>query len=217
MAKKSIYDSYSERELVDAILSGNEVAAIYLIYNRCYVDLRYLCYMYCNSRDEYLEDVFHEIYLVLKGKNGDWQPLTTWTGMSSLRTWLNIVASHWFQKNKDYLIGLREKKLYREKEDDPDPVEEVESRHSTVEQYMQKALLLEAINNLKNKDQKLVLVKELEGYSHEEIAEILNIVRRKENRIKIDRNGKEILADARAVDVLKQRAIVHIKQELGVK
>lgn len=214
MAKKNIYDSYSERGLIDTILSGNEEAAIYLIYNRYYRDLRYLCKDYCGSY-EFLDDVLQEVYLLLKGKNGDWHPLSTWTGMASFRTWLNHAVQNYFCSNRDYLIGLREKKLYSEKEDDPDPVEKVESRYPSIEENMQKVLLLEAINKLKNQDQKLVILKELQGYSHDEIAAILNRVRREEGRIKIDKNGIEILADAAAVDVLKQRAVAQLKETLG--
>lgn len=216
MKKHNIYDDYSERELINTILAGNEEAAVYLIYNRYYRDLRYLCFDYCGSH-EYIDDVCHEVYLLLKGKNGDWHPLSTWTGLASFRTWLNHTVQNYFRNKRDDLIGLREKKLYSEKEDDVDPVEKVESHYPSVEKNMQKVLLLEAINKLKNQDQKLVILKELQGYSHEEIAVILNQVRRAENRIKINKDGKEILADAATVDVLKQRAVEQLKETLGVK
>ena len=216
MKKRNKYDSFSEKELVGAILAGNEEAAIYLIYNKYYRDLRYLCKDYCGS-DEYLDDLFHEVYILLKGRNGDWHPLSTWTGLATLRTWLNKTVQNYLLNNRDYLIGLREKKLYSDKEDDVDPVENVESHYPSAEENMQKVLLLEAINKLKNQDQKLVILKELQGYSHEEIAAILNKVRRDENRIKINKDGEEILADAAAVDVLKQRAVAQLKETLGVK
>ena len=216
MAKKNKYDSYSDRDLVDAILSGNEEAAIYLIYNKYYRDLRYLCKDYCGSH-EYIDDVCHEVYLMLKGNNGDWHPLSTWDELATLRTWLNKTVRNYFYRNRDFLIGLREKKLYSEKEDEPDPVENVESHYPSIEANMQKVLLLEAINKLKNTDQKLVILKEIQGYSHEEIAAILNQVRREENRIKIGRDGNEILADAAAVDVLKQRAVAQLRETLGAK
>lgn len=216
MAKGNTYDAYSEQELVRAILTGNEEAAIYLIYNKYYKDLRYLCFDYCGSH-EYIDDVCHEVYLLLRGKNGDWHPLSTWTGLATFRTWLNKTVQNYLYNNREFLIGLREKKLYSAKEDDPDPVEEVESHYSSLEANMQKVLLLEAINKLKNQDQRLVILKELQGYSHEEIAEILNQVRKAENRIKIDKYGKEIMADAAAVDVLKQRAVAQLKEILGAK
>lgn len=217
MAKKNPYDSYSDRDLVDAILSGNEQAAIYLIYNRYYSNLRFWCYSYCRSQDEYIDDLCQEVYVLLKGKNGDWQPLSSWAGISSFRTWFNTIVDNWFKNKPDYLIGFRKKKLYSEKEDDVDPVELVEAPQPTIEENMQKVFMLEAINNLKNKDQRLVILKELQGYSHEEIAEILNQVRRAEGRIKINKEGKEILADAATVDVLKQRAVAELKKALGVK
>lgn len=212
MAKKSIYDSYSERDLVEAILSGNEEAAIYLIYKKYYRDLRYLCRDYCGS-EEYLDDLFHEVYLLLKGKNGDWHPLSTWSGMATFRTWLNKTVQNYLLNNRDYLIGLREKKLYSEKEDDEDPVEKVESHYPSIEENMQKVLLLEAINKLKNQDQKLIILKELQGYNHTEIAQMVNILRAKENRIKVDENGIPILVNAKTIDRIKQQALTQLKKQ----
>lgn len=217
MKKQNPYDALSERELIDAILSGNEEAAIYLIYNRYYRDLRYLCFDYCGSH-EYIDDVCHEVYILLKGKNGDWHPLSTWRGESTFRTWLNHAVQNYLRNYREDLIGLRENKLYSDDEDDQDPVEKVIADQPTLEENLQKVLLLEAINKLKNQDQKLVILKELQGYSHEEIAAILNQVRRSENRIKQNKEGKEIWADARAVDVLKQRAVAQLKEALlGIK
>ena len=208
MAKGNTYDAYSEQELVRAILTGNEEAAIYLIYNRYYKDLRYLCFDYCGSH-EYIDDVCHEVYLLLKGKNGDWHPLSTWSGLSSFRTWLNSSVQHWLLKKRELLIGLRGNELYSGEE----PIEIVATED--VETNMNKVLLLEAIHRLKNAEQRLVILKELQGYSHKEIAVILNQVRRAENRIKRNNKGEEILADAAAIDVLKQRAIANLRQILG--
>lgn len=217
MAKKSTYDSYSERDLIEAILSGNEEAAIYLIYNRYYRDLRWLCFDIYGSH-AYIDELCQEVYILLKGKKGDWHPLTTWAGISTFRTWLNKAVRNLFLEKRSKLIGLRENKLYSEKEDDVDPVENVESHHPSIEENFQKVLLLEAINKLENPDQKLVILKELQGYSHEEIAAILNQVRRAENRIKTNKENNEILADAHAVDVLKQRAVAILKETLlGIK
>ena len=217
MKKQNPYDALSERELIDAILSGNEEAAIYLIYNRYYRDLRYLCFDYCGSH-KYIDDVCHEVYILLKGKNGDWHPLSTWKGLSTFRTWLNHTVQNYLRNYREDLIGLRENKLYSDDEDDVDPVEKVIADQPTLEENLQKVLLLEAINKLENPDQRLVILKELQGYSHEEIAAILNQVRRSENRIKQNKEGKEIWADARAVDVLKQRAVAQLKEALlGIK
>lgn len=211
MAKQNLYDSYTEQELVNVILAGNEEAAIYLIYNRYYNDLRWLC-KDCYGVHEYIDDLCHDLYVLLKGKNADWKPLTMWTGLSSFRTWFNRVARHLFLKNRRSLIGFREIKIYSDKEDDVDPVEEVEAIQPSQEDIMTEIYLLESINKLKNQDQRLVILKELQGYSHEEIAEILNKVRRTENRIKINKDGSEILANAASVDVLKQRAVAQLKK-----
>jgi DNA-directed RNA polymerase specialized sigma24 family protein len=124
-------------------------------------------------------------------------------------------VQHFLLKKRDDLIGLREKKLYSENEDDIDPVEKVESVQPSAEENMNKVFLVEAIRRIPNPDQKLVILKELQGYSHREIADILNSVRRREGRVKRNALGEEILADGAAVDVLKQRAMEFLKKELG--
>ena len=212
MKKQNPYDALSERELIDSILSGNEEAAIYLIYNRYYRDLRYLCFDYCGSH-EYIDDVCHEVYILLKGKNGDWHPLSTWKGLSTFRTWLNHTVQNYLCNYREDLIGLSEKKLYSEKEDDQDPVEKVESHYPSIEENMQKVLLLEAINKLKNEEHRLIFIKELQGYNHAEIAEMVNLLRAKENRLRIDEHNHPIFVDAKTIDRIKQQAMVQLKKQ----
>ena len=99
MANRKSYNDYTDRELIESILSGNEEAALYLIYKRYYRDFRYLCFD-CYGSHEYIDDLCHEVYLLLKGKNGDWKPLQSWQGLSSFRTWLNRVVRNMFLKNR---------------------------------------------------------------------------------------------------------------------
>ena len=206
------YKSFSDEQLVQAICSGNEEAAVYLIYNRYYRDLRYLSWDLLGSYD-YVDDVCQEIYILLKGKQADWSPLKTWQGLSSFRTWLNRLAQYEILKKRKQMIGLRSDSLYSSEESES-PEERIPAPHDS-EKMLEKVLLVEAIGRIPNTDQKLVVLKELQGYSHREIADMLNSVRRQEGRIKLNAAGKEILADGAAVDVLKQRAMEFLKKELG--
>ena len=211
--KTAPYKSLSDEQLIAAIRSGNEEAAIFLIYNRYYSDLRYLCFNIYNSHD-YIDDLCHELYILLKGSNADWAPLASWQGVSSFRTWLNRVARRHFLKNRARLIGFRETKLYSANEGDPDPVERVPSKAISAEDRMARVMLVEAIGRLKNEEQRLVIIKELQGYSHAEIAQMLNQRRLAQNLVKQRKDGTVILVTAEAVDVLKQRAVQNLKMDL---
>ena len=111
------------------------------------------------------------------------------------------------------MIGLRADSLYSSEELES-PEERIPAPHDS-EKMLEKVLLVEAIGRIPNPDQKLVILKELQGYTHREIADILNSIRRQEGRIKRNAAGEEILADGAAVDVLKQRAMAFLKKELG--
>ena len=69
---------------------------------------------------------------------------------------------------------------------------------------------MEAINRLKNDDYRFILIKELEGYSHKEIAEML-IIKRKEENKRTFYKGKEVVPDATYVDMNKARALKEVK------
>ena len=71
-------------------------------------------------------------------------------------------------------------------------------------------MILEAISRLENDDYRFILVKELEGYDHKEIAEMLVAKRKKENKVSFYR-GKIVVPDAHYVDMTKAKAIREVK------
>ena len=70
--------------------------------------------------------------------------------------------------------------------------------------------MLEAIGQLGRSDYRFVLLKELEGYTPEEIARMLGEKWKKENRVPV-RKGKEVEPTAAYVYMIKARALKEVK------
>ena len=72
------------------------------------------------------------------------------------------------------------------------------------------AIVLEAINRLKNDEYRLILIKELEGYNHMEIATMIEFKRKSENKVKYYA-GKQITPNSAYVDQAKAKALLEVK------
>ena len=209
MLSSKSYNDMSDREIVACIIEGNEEAMLYLLYDRYEADLKFFAWKYYNSL-AYLEDLINYLYIQLKGKNADWQPLKSFQWKSKFRTWFCSVASHLFLEKREELIGLggSEDSIMLNDGDKPFP----EPKLEPVNQKL--VMLLEAINRLNNDDYRFILVKELEGYNHQEIAEMLEAKRKAENKITFY-NGKIVVPDARYVDMNKARALKEVRVIVG--
>lgn len=73
------------------------------------------------------------------------------------------------------------------------------------------SIMLEAINKLKNEEYRLILIKDLEGYNHAEIALMIAEKRKREGKQRMY-NGKIVVPDAYSVDRDKARAIVELRK-----
>ncbi len=195
----------SDKEIVDLIIAGNEEAMLYLLYDRYENDLKFYAWRYYNSL-EYLEDLTNYLYIQIKGKNGDWQPLKSFQWKSKFRTWFCSVASHLFLEKREELIGLgaKEDSIVVNCGDNPLPEPEPEPTNQKL------VMLMEAINRLKNDDYRFILIKELEGYNHKEIAQMM-VAKRKEEKKETYYNGKVVIPDAHYVDMNKARALKEVK------
>ena len=94
------YNDMSDREIVACVIEGNEEAMLYLLYDRYEADLKFFAWKYYNSL-AYLEDLVNYLYIQLKGKNADWQPLKSFQWKSKFRTWFCSVASHLFLEKRE--------------------------------------------------------------------------------------------------------------------
>lgn len=195
----------TDKEIVNLIIAGNEEAMLYLLYDRYENDLKFYAWRYYDSL-AYLEDLINYLYIQFKGKKGDWQPLKSFQWKCKFRTWFCSVASHLFLEKRDELIGLGGKDGSKGTDDGDKPIPE-----PTPEPENQKlVMLMEAINRLENDDYRFILIKELEGYNHKEIAEMMVAKRKKENKVTIYK-GKIVIPDAHYVDMNKARALREVK------
>ena len=195
----------TDKEIVDLIIAGNEEAMLYLLYDRYENDLKFYAWRYYDSL-VYLEDLINYLYIQFKGKNGDWQPLKSFQWKCKFRTWFCSVASHLFLEKRDELIGLGGKDGSKGTDGGDKPLPEPKPEPENQKLVM----LMEAINRLENDDYRFILIKELEGYNHKEIAEMMVVKRKKENKVTFYK-GKIVVPDAHYVDMNKARAIREVK------
>jgi hypothetical protein len=72
-------------------------------------------------------------------------------------------------------------------------------------------MLLEAIGQLKDEDQRFVILKRLQGYNSKEIAVLLQKRWKKHGIIKYNHKNELVVPDAAYVDVRTQRAKENLK------
>ena len=199
------YGDMTDKEIVDLIIAGNEEAMLYLLYDKYENDLKFYAWRYYDSL-AYLEDLINYLYIQFKGKKGDWQPLKSFQWKCKFRTWFCSVALHLFLEKRDELIGLGGKDGSKGTDGGDKPLPEPKPEPENQKLVM----LMEAINRLENDDYRFILIKELEGYNHKEIAEMMVAKRKKENKVTFYK-GKIVVPDAHYVDMNKARAIREVK------
>ena len=199
------YKVMQDKEIVDLIIAGNEEAMLYLLYDRYESDLKFYAWRYYGSL-AYLEDLTNYLYIQFKGKNADWQPLKTFQWKCKFRTWFCSVASHLFMEKRNELIGSGGNEVSIMTNGGEKPLAEPQSEPINPKLVM----LMEAINRLENDDYRFILIKELEGYNHKEIAEMMTAKRKKENKVTFYK-GKIVVPDAHYVDMNKARALREVK------
>lgn len=205
------YKDLDDRQIIDLVLSdGNEEAMLFLIFERYLPLLKKLCTRYYGDL-YYLEQLQVELFILLKAN--DWHPVRGFGWRSSFGTWLGTVAGNLFIKKMPELIGIDKfpVSIGENGEDGEVNIPEPEPPH---ENDMHMTLLIEAIQQLEDKDQRFILLREFDGYTPKEIARQLEAYRRKENRLKTKKvNGQieEIIPSAEYVHMLKGRAKDNIR------
>lgn len=205
------YKDLDDRQIIGLVLSdGNEEAMLFLIFERYLPLLKKLCTRYYGDL-YYLEQLQVELLILLKAN--DWHPVRGFGWRSSFGTWLGTVAGNLFIKKMPELIGIDKfpVSIGENGEDGEVNIPEPEPPH---ENDMHMTLLIEAIQQLEDKDQRFILLREFDGYTPKEIARQLEAYRRKENRLKTKKvNGQieEIIPSSEYVHMLKGRAKDNIR------
>lgn len=210
------YKDFDDRHLIEMVLSGNDEAMLFLIFEKYFPLLKKLCIRYYDSA-YYLEQLQVELLIHLKSNN--WRIIRNFGWRSSFGTWLGVVAGNLFIEKMHELIGISKYTISigEDGEEGEINIHEPEPPH---ENDMREILLIEAIQQLKDKDQRFIILREFEGYTPKEIAQQLENYRRKEHRLKtriVNGQKEEIIPTAEYVHMLKGRAkenICNIIKEL---
>lgn len=207
------YKPLSDKEIVDKVITApyNEEAAVYLLFDR-YDPLLAKIYrdVFVNDSNWY-EDCLDDLVIYLKGKDNDWERLRSFQWRCQFSSWLKPTAANRFKEIKPYLIG---KIPFPTSIDDEDAhVQLPDDGEESYEAIERKVMLLEAIRELEDPDQKFVVIKRLEGYNSQEIAELMKKAWKKHGIRRIDK-GHEVIPSAAYVDVKMSRAKVSLKEIL---
>ena len=209
------YAELNDKEIVNKIINKpyNEEAAVYLIYNR-YDPLLHKLYRGIFDKDpSWYEDCLDDLFEFLKGKERDWNKLRTFEWRSKFGAWLSSTARHRFIEIKPYLIGKIENPISIDDADgDKTPIQLPDKGEEEYERIQKKILLMEAIGQLKDPDQKFVILKRLQGYNSQELAELMKKFWAKHDIKKYDNKGNLVVPTSGYVDVRNQRAKENLKE-----
>ena len=208
------YMKLTDRELVEAITKTppDEHAAVYLLYERYSPKFRKL-YADIYQDMTWYDDCMGDLFAYLKGKNQDWHAFRSFEWRSRFATWIGQVARNRFLEIRPYLIGKVDFPLsIDDTEDGKFPVQLTDESHEDYERRERKVLLLEAIGQLKDTDQKFVILKTLQGYNSSEIADLLARKWYNEGIEKRDSRGRIVIPTSGYVDVRRQRAKEQLKR-----
>ena len=216
------YTKHTDREIIAKILAvpHNEEAAVFLLYTR-YDPLLHRIYFSLSKSGYWYDDCVDELFIHLKGKDGEWQTLATYAGRSTFGCWLKRVAHHKFIEILPRLIEKDPGVTSIDGDDLRNPgVQLPDGGEEDYERRQRKVMLMEAIGQLKDDDQRFVILKRLEGYDSKEIALLLQ---KKWQRLGIvkygyKKNSKEkhiVVPDAAYVDIRTQRAKENLRTILA--
>lgn len=218
-AEKIKYNQMTDQEIVMRILAepSDEDAAYFLLHNR-YRPLVCKCCISTFKDLRWLKDCEHELFIYLKGNDKNWNKLRGISDYRALGGWMRQTVYHRIEEIKPKLAGKIDNVTSIDNEEDNGKTK-IQLPDQGVEEYehQEKRLqVIEAIALLKNKDQKMVIIKTLKGYHSKEIAEMLDQKWKAEGIVKIDK-GKVIIPSPGYVNVLRQRAIKELKAIINNK
>lgn len=204
------YDELSDEQIVAMILAipHNEEAAAFLLYSR-YDPLLHSIYYKLTREQVWYDDCVDELFIHLKCKDGTWRTLASFEWRSTFGCWLKGVARNKFLEVLPRLIENGGANLSLDANDDDHertPIQLSDGGEEDYERRQRKVMLMEAIGQLKDDDQRFVILKRLEGYDNNEIALLMQKRWQKHDIVKYNNKGQRVVIDAAYVDVRTQRA-----------
>lgn len=210
---KKNYEELSDKEIIFLVTDEekhDEEAATYLLWDR-YSPLLHKLFFDIIREMEWYDYTIESLFIYLRGEDGTWHKLSTFEGRSSFGTWLKRIAYNHFLDVRAELIEKHEDALSIDDDDSDRP--SIQISDPDIERNRRKAMLMEAIAQLQDPDQKFVVLKRLEGHDSCEIAELMQKMWDKHGIVRIH-NGKRVIPTAGYVDVRMQRAKEELKRIL---
>ena len=210
---KKNYEELSDKEIIFLVTDEekhDEEAATYLLWDR-YSPLLHKLFFDIIREIEWYDYTIESLFIYLRGEDGTWHKLSTFEERSSFGTWLKRIAYNHFLDVRVELIEKHEDALSIDDDDSDRP--SIQISDPDIERNRRKAMLMEAIAQLQDPDQKFVVLKRLEGHDSCEIAELMQKMWDKHGIVRIY-NGKRVIPTAGYVDVRMQRAKEELKRIL---
>lgn len=207
--RQGIYDKWSDRELATAVTAvpHNEEAGIYLLCVR-YSPLLISIYRDFHFDWGWYDDCVSELLMYIRGTDGNWHYLAGFEWRSTFGTWFRHVAYTQFPKIYFKLIesGADVISLDDESGDTLSIVDTIPDADDgiTGELSMRKVLMMEAIMQMKDEDDKFIILKYLKGYSGEENAEMLRERWRRTGVVRY-KNGNRVIPSRSYINVQVDR------------
>lgn len=96
-----IYDSYTDKQLVDGILHNDKLIIEYFFCRKCSKLFSYIVYSVYSGKAT-INELINEFYLYISTDN--WRKVRQFDFRSKLMTWIGVVAIRFFQKKREQLI-----------------------------------------------------------------------------------------------------------------
>lgn len=141
--KRNSICSYSDREIVAAVIKNDRAMIEYLFCDKCSSLLSYIAYSIFDNRVDRRELV-SELFLYIA--KDDWYKLKQFDFRSSLMTWISVVATRFFQKKRDELSEKDSEETLLLK------IKEVYQPYSSKERQMDVRSAIEKMKNERYKD-----------------------------------------------------------------
>jgi len=166
---KSSYADMDDYDLVQACQKKNEAAfnALYKRYrSHVYIVLRRLAPDLAQNHDDFVQEVFVRV----------WKSIDTLRNPKAFKTWLNRLTANLFydelrRRPKNFVISIDQPQWDG---DDDGPLREIEDTKAQPDENCERNEIIMHVNaalqNLPEHSQKVIVLREFQGLSYEEIA-----------------------------------------------
>lgn len=173
ITKHNKYCHLNDKELITAIVQGDQEAAVYLFNEKCGSRLKYLTSIRFRTLQIEFEELVNELFIALS--EHDWKALRAFAGHNQARqpcrleNYISLIASRRLYKKMDQAVKETAWILPLYEEEDPQIPDEAAEREQLASDVLQ------AIMAMRNPIERAVLLLyKIEGRDVHEVAAILN-------------------------------------------